>query len=158
MAPPVKVLTALAPTQHPVRWLWGLTLLFLMRVLGQILVAIWQVPFLPPMAHWYSGLLPYPLLLPSQLIILGLQVKLNTDWARQSGYFRQPKPLMGKGLQYFSYLYATVMVVRYIATMTLYPERRWLGEGTIPIVFHWVLATYLWLWGWGWRDRHRSQL
>jgi hypothetical protein len=27
--------------------------------------------------------------------------------------------------------------------MALYPERRWLGTGTIPIVFHWVLAAYL---------------
>jgi hypothetical protein len=27
--------------------------------------------------------------------------------------------------------------------MALHPERRWLGPGTIPIVFHWVLAAYL---------------
>jgi hypothetical protein len=32
---------------------------------------------------------------------------------------------------------------RYALTMAWYPERRWLGTGTIPIVFHWVLATYL---------------
>ena len=39
------------------------------------------------------------------------------------------------------------MVARYAITMTLYPERRWLGTGTIPIVFHWVLAAYLYVLG-----------
>jgi hypothetical protein len=29
--------------------------------------------------------------------------------------------------------------------MALYPERRWFG-GAIPIVFHWVLAGYVFLW------------
>ena len=156
MPPPAKFLQLSAPTRHPLCWLWGLTLLLFLRVLGQILVAVWQVPLLPPMPHWYSGLMPYSILLPTQVAILGLQIKLNTDFARQSGCFRQPKPLISKGLQYFSYLYATAMAVRYGATMTLYPERRWLGEGTIPIVFHFVLATYLWLWGWGLRNTGRQ--
>lgn len=135
------------PTQHPAAWLWGLTLLFLLRVLGQMLVAFFQVPFLPPMPHWYSGLLPYPLLLPSQLLILALQVKINRDLAQGRGWFQRPRPRLGLGLQYFSYGYAIVMVLRYGITMALYPDRRWLGEGTIPVVFHWVLAAYLWLWG-----------
>ncbi len=141
----------LSLTQYPLPWLWSLTLLFCLRVLGQILVAVWQVPFLPPMAHWYSGLIPYPILLLTQLLILGLQAKINTNLARQSGFFRRPKLLVGKGLQYFCYIYAAVMVVRYVATMTLYPERRWLGEGTIPIVFHFVLSAYLWFCGCGYR-------
>lgn len=141
------------PTRHPVTWLWGLTLLFGLRVLGQMLVAFFQVPFLPPMAHWYSGLLPYPLLLPSQLLILVLQVKINRDLALGLGWFQRPRPHLGQGLQYASYGYALAMAIRYGLTMALYPERRWLGEGTIPIVFHWVLATYLWLWGWGHHPR-----
>lgn len=139
------------PSRHPVAWLWGLTLLFLLRVLGQVMVACCQVPFLPPMPHWYSGLVPYPLLLPTQLLILVLQVKINRDLAQGRGWFQRPRPRLGQGLQYASYGYALVMVIRYGLTMGLYPERRWLGEGTIPIVFHWVLATYLWLWGWGHR-------
>ncbi|MBD1876664.1 hypothetical protein H6F75_24555 [Nodosilinea sp. FACHB-131] len=145
----------LGPSRHLVPWLWGLTLLFLLRVLGQVLVAFFQVPFLPPMAHWYSGLLPYPLLLPSQLLILALQVKINRDLAQGRGWFRRPHRRLGQGLQYASYGYALVMVIRYGITMSLYPERRWLGEDTIPIVFHWVLAAYLWLWGWG--HRHGRQ-
>jgi hypothetical protein len=36
------------------------------------------------------------------------------------------------------------MAGRYVLTMTMFPERRWFG-GAIPIVFHWVLAAYVYL-------------
>ena len=143
----------MTPRRSRLIWLWLLTLLFLLRVIGQLLVVCCQVSWLPPMQHWYSGLLVYPILFPTQLIILGLQTKVNTDWATQAGWFAQPHLRFGKGLQWFSVVYATAMAVRYVVTMTLYPERRWLGEGTIPIVFHVVLAAYLYLWG----HAHRQQ-
>ena len=133
--------------------LWILTGLFFLRVVGQLLVVCCQVSWLPPMSHWYSGLMPYPILLPTQLAILALQVKINLDWASQSGCFTRPRLRLGKGLQQFSYGYAAVMAVRYGVTMALFPERRWLGEGTIPIVFHFVLAGYLFLWGWACRQK-----
>ena len=47
------------------------------------------------------------------------------------------------------------MVLRYVLTMSLFPERRWLGSGTIPIVFHFVLATYLLVWSRHLRGRAR---
>jgi hypothetical protein len=50
--------------------LWLLTFLFFLRVLGQVLVAFFDVTFLPPMPYWYSGLLSYPVLLTSQILIL----------------------------------------------------------------------------------------
>ncbi|MBD0270180.1 MAG: hypothetical protein ICV77_18025 [Cyanobacteria bacterium Co-bin8] len=34
----------LGPSRHLVPWLWALTLLFLLRVLGQVLVACCQMP------------------------------------------------------------------------------------------------------------------
>ena len=42
--------------------------LFVLRVLGQALVAFFDVSFLPSMPHWYSGLMRYEYLLPSQLL------------------------------------------------------------------------------------------
>ena len=39
-------------------------------------------------------------------------------------------------------IYAGTMVVRYVATMWLHPELRWL-TGTILIWFHLVLATFI---------------
>ena len=47
--------------------------LFVLRVAGQALVAFFDVRFLPPMQAWYSRLMPYPYLLPSQRA-LGLPV------------------------------------------------------------------------------------
>ncbi len=122
--------------------LWLLAFLFFLRALGQALVAFFGVKFLPPMAEWYSGLLPYPVLLPTQVLILILLVKVSSDFSRGHGFFVDPRPAMGRVLRWFSYLYFAAMLLRYAVTMGLHPERRWLG-GTIPIVFHWVLAAYI---------------
>jgi len=122
--------------------LWLLAGLFFLRVLGQVLVAFFGVTFLPPMQEWYSGLISYPVLLLLQALIILLLIKVCSDFSRGHGFFVEPNMVMGRILRWFSYLYFGSMVLRYAITMALYPERRWTG-GTIPIVFHCVLATYL---------------
>jgi hypothetical protein len=119
---------------------------FFLRVLGQLLVAFFQVSFLPPMAEWYSGLLPYPVLLPVQIVILVVQAKISWDIWRDRGFFAIRRPRTGRFLTIFSCVYFLAMVVRYGLTMYLYPEGRWFS-GTIPIFFHWVLAAYLFVLG-----------
>jgi hypothetical protein len=126
--------------------LWLLTLLFFLRVLGQFLVAFFKINFLPPMQDWYSGLLSYPWLLTSQILILSLQLKINLDFSFNRGFFVQSTPIFTDFIRWFSYFYAGGMLVRYVITMTKYPERRWFGKGTIPILFHFVLAGYLFAW------------
>ena len=122
--------------------LWILAFLFLLRVIGQALVAFLHVPFLPPMPEWYSGLVPYPILLPIQLAIIALLIKICLDFSRARGFFVSLRPITGQRLRWLSYVCATSMVVRYVVTMALFPERRWFS-GTIPIVFHFVLAAYI---------------
>ena len=122
--------------------LWLLATLFLLRVLGQALVATAGPTWLPPMAAWQSGLLPYPVLLVAQVAILVLQAWIALDVTRGRGRFARRCPPVGRALRWISYGYAGAMAGRYVLTMALRPERRWLG-GTIPIVFHWVLAAYL---------------
>jgi hypothetical protein len=126
--------------------LWLLTFLFFLRVLGQFLVAFFDVSFLPPMEQWYSGLIPYPILLFTQILILIFQVKVCTDFSRRRGFFVISRKRMGHFLRWFSYLYFASMALRYVATMALFPERRRFG-GTIPIVFHFVLAGFLFAFG-----------
>ena len=126
-------------------FLWLLTGFFLARVLGQVLVAVFDVGFLTPMAAWYSGFIPYPILLPTQVAMLGVMVKINRDVSLGAGLFAAPRPRLGRFLRWFAIVYFLAMVGRYAITMALYPERRWLG-GAIPIAFHWVLAGYLFLW------------
>lgn len=123
--------------------LWALGALFLLRVLGQALVAFLDASSLPPMAMWQSGLLPYPLLLAAQVLILGLQAWVGIDLARGAGVWVGPRPRLGRALGLLSAVYGTSMALRYGLTMAWHPERRWLGQGTIPIVFHFVLAAWL---------------
>ncbi len=132
--------------------LTGLTGLFCLRVAGQALVAFLGVGFLPPMEQWYSGLMPYPILLPTQLAMIVVMVVIARDVARGSGMFSVPRRRAGPVLIGLSCLYALSMVVRYAVTMTLYPERRWLGH-TIPIWFHFVLAAFVYTLGRYHRDR-----
>jgi hypothetical protein len=132
-------------TRHA-RILGVLTGLFTLRVAGQALVAFRGVGFLPPMEQWYSGLMPYPILLPTQLAMIAVMVFVVRDVARGSGTFSVPRRRAGRLLVWSSYLYALSMVVRYVVTMTLYPERRWFGH-TIPIWFHLVLAAFVYTLG-----------
>ena len=52
-------------------------------------------------------------------------------------------PVLGRIVLGWSYLYAAAMVVRYAIRMARRPDQRWTG-GTIPIIFHLVLATFQW--------------
>ncbi len=121
-----------------------LALAFLGRVLGQALVGLWSPAFLPPMEEWYSGLLPYPILLPAQIVILAGQLEVSRQlWAGSGPLVRQHTRL-GSSLKWFALVYFVAMVARYVIVMAVFPERRWFG-GTIPIFFHWVLAAYVYV-------------
>ena len=65
------------------------------------------------------------------------------DFASASGAWVQPLPRLGRVVLIWSYLYASAMVLRYVIRMTRRPTERWFG-GTIPIVFHTVLAIFQW--------------
>lgn len=118
--------------------------LFVVRVAGQVLVAARAPAWLPPMGEW--NLTPYRLLLPTQLVIIGVMAWLVTDLARGSGVLSERRPGFGWLLIGFSLVYAVSMVVRYAMRMRRRPEARWFG-GAIPIVFHVVLAAFVFTWG-----------
>lgn len=123
--------------------LWLCSVLMLLRVLGQ-LVVFWRAPaWLPPMAQWQSGLVPYLFLLATQAVVLFLMFWIATDFARGAGVWVQPLPRLGRVVLAWSYVYAGAMVVRYAIRMARRPGERWFG-GTIPIIFHSVLAAFQW--------------
>lgn len=105
----------------------------MLRVVGQVLVAFFEVGFLPPMQAWYSGLMPYRYLLPSQILLMALMAKICVDFTRRRGFFYEPKRPFGTPVLVFGYLYLAAMIARAVL----------LWDRPIPIVFHWVLATYL---------------
>ncbi len=132
----------LDPPRRLAPLLWALLGLFVLRVAGQALVAFFRVSFLPPMQEWYSGLLPYEYLLPSQIVIIAVMAKICVDFTAGTGFFVTPRRFFAVLWLYFGYFYLAAMVVRYPIQMALHPESRWFG-GTIPIFFHWVLAAFV---------------
>jgi hypothetical protein len=107
--------------------------MFVLRVLGQVLVAFFDVKFLPPMEAWYSGLMPYPYLLPSQIVLIVVMTKICLDFSRERGFFFEPKRFLAREWLWFGYVYLAVMVARAV----------FLWDHPIPIVFHWVLAAFV---------------
>jgi len=122
--------------------LWVLLLLFVLRVLGQMLAAVGWGWFLPPMRQWSSGLLAYRYLLPFQIVIIFLYGKVCVSFTRGEGFMVAPRRKLGRALLIIGMLYFASMIIRYAVTMALYPERRWTG-GSIPIFFHLVLSAFI---------------
>jgi uncharacterized protein len=116
--------------------------LFVLRVLAQALIAVGYGAFLPAWEEWFSGLVPYPQLLASQIVVLLVCGKVCLDFIRRRGFFVTPRRWLGSLLLSLGSLYFGVMVIRYAIRMSLYPPERWTG-GSIPIFFHGVLAAFM---------------
>ena len=113
--------------------LWILLCLFALRVLGQLLVVAGLAPFLPPIDEWQSGLVPYRLLLASQIVILGLLTTVCAHFTQRRGFFVRRRPWLATPLWIAGWVYALGMIVRYA----------FLRRDAIPVVFHMVLASFL---------------
>ncbi len=107
--------------------------LFALRVLGQLLVFAGLAAFLPPMDEWQSGLLPYPVLLASQILLLGLLAAVCMQFSRNEGYFVQHHAWLATPLWIAGWTYAIGMVIRYAL----------LRRDAIPAVLHIVLAGFV---------------
>jgi hypothetical protein len=113
--------------------LWILLTLFVLRVLGQLLVVNGLAPFLPPLDEWQSGLLPYPVLLASQILLVGVLATVCVQFTRGKGYFVRPHYWLATPLWIVGWIYLVGMIVRYAA----------LRRDLIPVGFHIVLASFL---------------
>ena len=123
-----------------------LTFLLSLRVFGQVVVFLWQPRWLPPMEQWHSGIVPYRTMLPTQIVVLTLMSWASADFFRGAGMFVAPKWPAAWTIVWSSYVYAGGMVLRYVIRMARRPDQRW-GGGAIPIVFHGVVAAFLWVFG-----------
>jgi hypothetical protein len=122
--------------------LWICLLLFLLRVIAQIEVLLVAPQWLPPMEAWYSGLLPYPLLLPLQILLL---MVMTVFVARETqlvlAHRRNARP-WHRVLRYFGYVYFLAMFLR-LAFQSWRGAQDLVAAGAIPVVFHWVLALFV---------------
>lgn len=117
-----------------------LGLLFLGRIVGQLLVVTRAPSWLPPMQEWYSGALPYRALLATQACVVVAVAATSAALLLEVPVATTRRPDLGGALLWLGWLYLLSMVVRYVVRMARHPEARWFGR-TIPIFFHMVLAT-----------------
>ena len=116
--------------------LWICLFLFIARVIGQVYVGLYPTAFsfLPPWESWYSGALPYPILLVSQILIIQLMTLMAYDYTRQAGLFFITSLRIQQSIRYFAILYFVSMLIR----------AAWFNtHHFIPIIFHCVLAIFL---------------
>ena len=108
------------------------------------------------MKEWYSGLLPYPWLLPVQILIILVLGWICVDFTRQRGFSARPRPFFGRGLLVFGYVYlGDGAALR--AAHDPDPGGALVRAERFPIFFHWVLATFLIVFGRWHRERLLSQ-
>jgi hypothetical protein len=122
--------------------LWSCVALFAARVIGQLETMLIAPQWLPDMDAWFSGLLPYPLLLPAQIAILMVMAVVAWNGRIRSGAFAAAHPRIAAGLRRFAYGYFVVMAVRLAVNVAANGADFW-RAGAIPVAFHWVLALFL---------------
>ena len=120
------------------------TALFALRVAGQLVVLLAAPHWLPPMDRW--NLMPYRLLLPIQLVFLAVMSWIFVSLLADRGFVAEPQRGFGLFAIGLSFVYASSMVVRYAIRMRRRSGERWFG-GAIPIVFHLVLAAFVFTYG-----------
>jgi hypothetical protein len=122
--------------------MWSCVALFAARVVGQLEALLLAPPWLPDMEAWYSGLMPYHLLLPAQIgILMALSA---TAWNRRvrSGAFARANPRGAAALRIFAGIYFIVMAVRLGVNVIDNGAASW-RHGAIPVALHWVLALFV---------------
>ena len=122
--------------------LWLLTGLFAFRVAAQPAAPVFD-RLLPSFNSWDGGVLPYPVLLVTQLVILGWLAR--TAWRFSTGRVTS-RPSIGRAALAFGGVYFGVMFLRLLLGATVLSHVRWFAS-PLPAFFHLVLATYLLMYG-----------
>jgi uncharacterized protein len=123
------------------RLLWCLLGLFVIRVIAQPLsLAVSQ---LPDFESWQSGVVPYPLLLATQVLIAAVFAILA---ASVSAATVNPRRGMGMLFLAVGATYFGAMLARLVLGATLLSNHHWFAR-PLPTTFHLVLAGFLLVYG-----------
>jgi len=125
----------------------GTFLLFIFRVIAQLLQCFFDIAWLPPFEAWHSNTFPYPILVGAQFVIIAIGVfafktiAINTRMNEHS-----PKNKTGPVITSLGVVYALAMIGRLIGGLYFFPNHHWFNA-PIPTYFHLVLATFVIAWG-----------
>lgn len=141
ISPPSKVSINFSRRYAP--WLWLLTGLFSIRVIAQPSSLLINSRFLPTFESWHGGVLPYPILLITQLLILLWMIRTTRKFETSTvlASYR-----IGVNVLIFASIYFIVMFARLILGITIFNDIRWFAS-PLPAFFHMVLASFLLLYG-----------
>ena len=121
------------------RWLFALAGLFVLRVLAQLIQAVQPVSILPPFDAWHGAVLPYPVLVASQIVlvlvfaIILVRVRRETIIPRRWKY----RVCFALGGVYFAF-----MAFRFVSGLTFFVNDAWFAKH-LPAFFHVVLASFI---------------
>src|SRR5580658_454950 len=135
-------MTAEVREQWRLSALWLCLAIFVARVVGQIEVLLLAPHWLPPFSAWESGWVPYPVLLPVQLLLIGWMAAIASDHSRGSGPMWVTHARTRRQLTAFAAAYAGLMLLRLVVTAAL-PPHSLADRGLIPILAHWDLAGFI---------------
>jgi hypothetical protein len=122
--------------------MWTCIALFATRVVGQFEAFTLAPDWLPPMAAWYSGLLPYYLLLPAQIALLMIMSVVAWNRRVRTGRFSAANPRAAATLRMLAVAYFVFMAGRLALNLIDNGAEFW-RAGAIPVAFHWVLALFM---------------
>lgn len=138
----MNITRAPEPNRGRLMVLWTCTVLFLLRVVGQLEVLLTAPSWLPPMEDWYSGLIPYPILVPVQIAILMLMSAVVMREMQSEGRASSDSGTWTSWVRRFAVVYFAVMLLR-LMLQFLRGADNVIDAGGIPVAFHWVLALFL---------------
>jgi hypothetical protein len=124
--------------------LWVCLGLFIVRVTGQIEVVLLSPSWLPPFPAWESGLIPYSVLLPIQILLTAWMAIVAMDHWRGTGYFWVTQRSTRRRLKVIAVTYLGIMWLRLVITAAI-PPHTLFDRGLIPIIAHWDLAAFIYL-------------
>ena len=125
---------------HSYGWLLlGLLLLFLCRVVAQLVQSVSPVAVLPSFETWQSGALPYPLLVAFQVLILMACARVVRNVLSGTVV---PSAKKARWFLALGWVYFIAMGIRLVVGLTIASEHFWFGA-TLPTLFHLVLACFL---------------
>jgi len=115
----------------------ALTALFAVRVTAQFVSLFITYEWFPAFDRWSSGVISYPLLLVTQLLILALMLAgcaYRGQW--------NPGPATVWITRRLAQLYFLIMFLRLMVSISGVSSSHW-WQMTLPALFHLVLASYL---------------
>lgn len=120
-------------------WMLALSGLFVLRVLAQLLQAVHPVAFLPPFHAWHGAVLPYPLLVATQVVVMMVLAvicwRVRNDGIHPSRWKYRLCFISGG-------LYFSIMAFRLFAGLSILADHSWFSK-SLPAFFHLVLASFV---------------